>query len=228
MQRTIKAGILLLVLVVPAFVFIFLKVFGENHFTLKTYYPLTDSLTGQVRTESRPAITGSGMVQDTVFYTVPSVKAVTEGNRPVNSAILNDKISIVSFFEDNCDSVCRQRAFQLSRLPDLFRDQKEVIILSFASRPQSFIHQLKTDNAIAPGRWETWLVKPDELSAIATNAYRLKDQQPGNSETFQFTDQLILVDKAGHIRGYYGALDKKEMERLILEIRVLLDVYAKQ
>jgi protein SCO1/2 len=71
MARFVKAGILLLLLVVPAFVFLFLKIFGQNQFTLQTFFPVIDAKTGKI--EIRPAEkSGLGQEnQDTVFYTLP-------------------------------------------------------------------------------------------------------------------------------------------------------------
>ncbi|QCK14635.1 hypothetical protein [Mangrovivirga cuniculi] len=39
MNKTFKVGILLVILAVPAFIFVFLHSFGRNHFDTQTYYP---------------------------------------------------------------------------------------------------------------------------------------------------------------------------------------------
>jgi protein SCO1/2 len=45
--------------------------------------------------------------------------------------------------------------------------------------------------------------------------------EPGNL----LANRLLLVDNAQHVRGYYDATDKYEVERLITEINVLLYTY---
>lgn len=44
-------------------------------------------------------------------------------------------------------------------------------------------------------------------------------------KTIDHSQQLILVDKNHHIRGFYDGLNKKETERLYDELKVLLTEY---
>jgi protein SCO1/2 len=44
-------------------------------------------------------------------------------------------------------------------------------------------------------------------------------------ETFIHSEKLILVDKEGYIRGFYDGTDKKDVDRLMLEIKVLQKIY---
>ncbi len=60
MQNYIKAGMLTLVLALPALVILFLHSFAENHFELPYLIPVTDS-SGKVQLNGK----------DTVFYQVP-------------------------------------------------------------------------------------------------------------------------------------------------------------
>jgi protein SCO1/2 len=39
---------------------------------------------------------------------------------------------------------------------------------------------------------------------------------------FIHSEKLILVDQDRHIRGYYDGTDPKEVDRLILETKILL------
>jgi protein SCO1 len=40
MSKSLKIGILLATIVLPIFIFLYLKLFGENHFTLRTFVPI--------------------------------------------------------------------------------------------------------------------------------------------------------------------------------------------
>jgi protein SCO1 len=47
-------------------------------------------------------------------------------------------------------------------------------------------------------------------------------------EMFIHSEKLILIDKKGHIRGYYDGTDKTIVEdELMAEIKILLDNYKK-
>ena len=45
---------------------------------------------------------------------------------------------------------------------------------------------------------------------------------------FIHSDKFVLVDKQGRIRGYYNGTDKKDVDRLITEIKVLQKIYGNQ
>lgn len=94
MQKYIKAGMLTLVLALPAFIVLFLHSFGENHFELPYYVPAVDS-TGKVIFDGK----------DTVFYQVrlknqDSIRAVAFFD-PSGNVILNQHFSRVQKLLNN-------------------------------------------------------------------------------------------------------------------------------
>jgi protein SCO1/2 len=48
----------------------------------------------------------------------------------------------------------------------------------------------------------------------------------GDPETIDHSSKLVLVDKERRIRGYYNGTDEKEVDRLILETKILLHEYG--
>ena len=50
----------------------------------------------------------------------------------------------------------------------------------------------------------------------------LEDSASKEADRFIHSDKFVLVDKQKHIRGYYNGTEPKEVDRLILEIDVLL------
>jgi|GEM_PF-2231936 len=91
MQKYIKAGMLTLVLALPAFIVLFLHSFGENHFELPYYVPAVDS-TGKVVFDGK----------DTVFYQV----------RLKNQ----DSIRAVAFFEQSGNVILNQHFSRVKKL----------------------------------------------------------------------------------------------------------------
>ena len=91
MQKYIKAGMLTLVLVLPALVILFLHGFAENHFQLPYLVPVTDS-------SGRVSMNG----KDTVFYQVPNTK--------------QNQIKIVSFFSNNVSNQLAQQYLRVEKL----------------------------------------------------------------------------------------------------------------
>lgn len=229
MARLVKAGILLFLLVVPAFVFIFLKVFGHNQFALQTFFPVIDAKTGQI--ETRPADkSGWGKeARDTVFYTLPPIVGTLPDQKPFATSALQGKVYVASFFGLTCDSTCAKVASQLNRVQDIFSQKPDVRLVSFVDN-DSVVQQVMTSNDVEPEKW--LIAKPDTLETtfLGEQYYRIK-QRPmtgRKNETFTLYEGLVLVDHEGHIRGFYNGTDKADVDRLVLEIRVLQDIYSNQ
>jgi protein SCO1/2 len=53
-------------------------------------------------------------------------------------------------------------------------------------------------------------------------AAEVKPQEEGGATDFIHSDRFILVDRKGRIRGYYNGTDKKQVDKLIADIRKLL------
>lgn len=229
MTRLLKAGLLLLLLVVPAFIFLFLKVFGENRFTLQTFFPVVDAKTGKI--ETRPGkdhLLGS-QTQDTVFYTLPTIGGTLPDKKPFSTADLKGKIYVASFFGLNCDTTCVKVAGQLNRVQDIFSQNPAVRLLSYVDNDSTARHVIQS-NEVLPQKW--LIAQPDSLETtfIAEQYYRIK-QRPmtgRKNETFTLYEGLVLIDREGHIRGFYNGTDKTDVDRLVLETRILLDIDSKE
>lgn len=113
MQKYIKAGMLTLVLVLPALVILFLHGFAENHFELPYLAPLTDA-SGRIQFNGK----------DTVFYQVPIET--------------QDKIRVVSFFGDTGHSQARE---QLSRVEKIVSN--DVLIEKLTSNESEAVQRYR-------------------------------------------------------------------------------------
>ncbi len=237
MSNLRKAGILIAVLVIPAFIFIYLRTFGQNHYTLRRYYPLEDSTTGAMLTRTNPAARFFEPKQDTVFHQIPSFRLLNQDSAEVTGAALRGKIHVADFFFTRCESICPKLSSQLSRVQEVFSQNPDVQLVSYSIDPEhdtpAVLRRYARDYDARPNRW-TFVTGPQSaIYHLALKGYFLPVQQDADekgtrAETFTHSEKLVLVDKEGVIRGYYDGTDKKDVDRLILEIRVLLDIYSKQ
>lgn len=171
MKRYLKAGLLTLVLVLPALIVIFLHVFTENHFTLPYVQPLVDS-TGKV------VINGT----DTVFYQIPTA--------------VDKKIKVTAFFGP---SPSAQLVQQFSRVEKLASEDVNVTPL-----------------------------KGPDIEKQAAEVYKLKPlEKLKPSKTISYNEQFVLIDKDGYVRGVYDGMDPEDVDRLLAELKILIDIYKK-
>ena len=236
-QRTIKAGILIAALVVPALIFLYLKGFGENHYELPYLVPRIDSTTGNIMMRKNPNPKWNQPKMDTVFHTIPAWILTDENDKPFNSESLKGKIYVADFFFTRCGSICPKISSQLTRLQDTFSQKDEVQITSFSVDPAhdtpEELRKYAKEYDAKEGKWHFLTGTKTQIYPLAVKGYYVPVADASEydkavktpDETFIHSEKLILIDKEGHIRGFYDGTDKKDVDKLILEIRVLLKIY---
>ncbi len=217
-----RTGVLLLLLVLPVFVYLFLKFFGENHFALPHYFP-QDIVEKEV---------DGKIVNDTIFHEVPAFAFPSSQGNVVSNKTTEGKIYVADFFFTTCPGICPQMSNQLKRVQEAFIDNPEILILSHTVDPDNdSISVLKTyaeKYKVIPNKWFFLRGDKDVTYDLAQKGYfisALEDSNFTDTDRFVHSDKLILVDKQKHIRGYYNGTDEKEVERLILEISILMTEY---
>ena len=236
MTKTQKAGILLTTLLVPALLYLFLRFFTENHFVLPRYLPKIDSTRGEPLMGKVKLADGRELI-DTIYNHIPPFSLIDQDGKVVNQSITKNKIYVASFFFTRCSTVCPRISSQLTRVQDVFRNTQDLIFLSHSVDPEhDRPEQLKayaTKYEAIPGKWYFLTGSKADIYKLAMRGYYLpavdagvKDGNP--DETFIHSEKLVLVDKQGIVRGFYDGTDKTDVDRMILEIRVLLDIYSKE
>jgi len=217
MRKYLKAGVLVFALLVPALVFLFLKNFGKNHYSLKTYYPVeidSVNVNGEVKL-------------DTVFHQIPPFDLISQTGEKITNATFDNTIYVADFFYTKCPDVCPKMSSQLSRVQDVFEGNDQVKILSHTVDPNYDSAEVLTDYGSSygakEGKWYFATGNKKQIYDLARYGYFVSATEgTGGSEDFLHSEKFVLVDKNKHIRGYYNGTDPEDVDRLILEIRVLL------
>lgn len=233
-----KTGILFLVLILPVFIYLGLKAFGTNHFSLPRYIPAIDSTTGEIKMAKRLNPHWNESEMDTVFQTIPDFSLTDESGKAFSANSLQGKIYVTSFFFTRCGTICPKITSQLSRVQDTFLGDPEVQLLSISvdpkfDQPEKLATYAKRFDA-NKGQWhfltgEKKMIYPLVLKGFHVpladaSEYDAAIKNP--DETFIHSERLVLVDKEGIIRGFYDGTDKKEVDRLLVEIKVLKNIYS--
>lgn len=233
-----KTGILLMILVVPVLVYLGLKIFGQNHFSLPRYVPAIDSTTGEIKMAKRLKQRWNESELDTVFQIIPPFSLMDERGKVFTSENLKGKIYVANFFFTRCGTICPKIASQMSRATDAFVQDKDIHFISLSVDPKydnpeklaSYAKRFDADTA----RWTfltgdkkiiyPLILKGFHVPLADASEYDAAIKNP--DETFIHSERLVLVDKSGVIRGFYDGTDKKEVDRLIVEIKVLKTIYS--
>jgi protein SCO1/2 len=235
-----KAGILLLVLIVPVFIYLGLTTFGENHFSLPRFIPALDSTTGEILMRERPNPRWNESKMDTVFQTIPAFTLVDEKGKEFTSSNLTNKIYVANFFFTRCTTICPKLNSQVNRVSDAFLNNDDIQFISISVDPKFDQPEiLKNYSAKFDSTKKNWHFLTGEKKTIyplilkgfhvpLADASEYDQAIKNPDETFIHSERLVLIDKQGIIRGFYDGTDRKDVDRLMLEIKVLQNIYQRE
>ncbi|ASU32804.1 SCO family protein [Mucilaginibacter xinganensis] len=213
-----KITILVLVLVVPGFLYYLLTAHGKNR-----YKPLAVFGPKQVA-KTFHQVKGKN-VADTIYHTLTDFNLTDQNGNAVSLKTLNNKILVINFFYTGCPSVCGLMNRNVNVIDSFYTRNKMVYFLSVTVDP-------KHDDVTALKKYADGFKDLSKkrlfLTGDTATIYNLARQgllvnalQTGPDE-FVYSDKLILVDRDRRIRGYYTGASTLEAERLNDEIKVLI------
>jgi len=202
-RQGIQLLLLLVTLAVPVIIFLFLKGFGENHYTVPVFYERgIPADTADCFSKNRPhEVDLSGFSSDFLSE--------------YNNDIYEGKLSVMDVDMNPADGLTKP-GYPLKRVKDHFDLERAVQFIVIRPNTGS-----DPDKQYPAGdRFKYIFGTMDQVSAFARCQLVLLDY-PDHVDGS--TRRFVLVDQRGRIRGYYPISDFDEVDRLILEIKIILN-----
>jgi protein SCO1 len=164
---------------------------------------------------------------DEIHTIAPFTFTNQEGKR-ISQKQVEGKVYVANFFFTRCGSICPKMNSNLKTVADTFAANDDVRILSHSVTPESdSVQQLAAygiRNGINPQNW--WLLtgNKEAIYTLARRSY-FADEETGyrlTSNDFLHTENAVLIDRKGRIRGVYNATLQLEMQKLVEHINQLL------
>ncbi|WP_009032805.1 SCO family protein [Indibacter alkaliphilus] len=214
--RILQGFVLLSVLLVPVLIIVFLKSFGTNHYDI-------------------PILFENGVenpfqecdVEENGQHYIPEFRLTTHLEQERGRAEMGGKITIVDFFFTSCPSICPVMSTEMERVDDAFRNDDEVQIYSISIDPEYDTPEVLAEYAerhnANPDKWFFLTGDKGDIYNLARCGFILPTFDGyGDPEEFIHSDKFVLIDDQGRIRGYYSGTNRDEVDRLILETKILL------
>jgi protein SCO1 len=214
-----KYLIIALMLLGPGSILVFLS--KANHqFKYLPYYGIKQDT----------VVTRNGIDEiDTVYHTIPPFEFINQDGNLVTQNDYKDKIVVVDFFFATCQSICPVMTKQMSTLLWKLEDDayKDVKFLSHTVNPQNDTPQvLKKYGEKYKADFSRWTFVTGEKEKIyqqGFTGYLLSTQEDSTAlGGFLHSPLFVLIDKQQHIRGFYDGTVTKEVDDLVIDIKMLL------
>ncbi len=161
------------------------------------------------------------------IHTIPDFSFTNQDGATINKRFYKGKIYVADFFFVSCPGICPKLTKNMGLLQEMFRDDKEVLLLSHTVMPwKDSVPELKKyaiENNIDSKKWNLVTGNKEEIYDLARTAYFADEDfvKTQDESAFIHTENFILIDKKGRIRGVYNGTLELETKRLMKHIEML-------
>lgn len=212
-----KSVLLLVLLLLPALIYLFFSTGKHGMMHLPIYYPQdvkTTVVDGKERT-------------DTVYHTIPPFRFYNQLGDTVTEADFSGKIYVADFFFTTCQSICPKMMTQMARVSEATKQSEDFAIISHTVNPdrdtvEALAEYAKIYNA-DPNRWMLVTGSKKDIYDLGVDGYKLAvDEDPRAEGGFLHSELFVLVDKRRRVRGYYDGTDSVQVTKLLEDIKLLM------
>ncbi|HTF81120.1 MAG TPA: SCO family protein [Cytophagales bacterium] len=151
--------------------------------------------------------------------------ATDQNGKEYTSDSLEGKIYVVDYFFVTCPGICKKMSAQMQRLYTLYEEDTSIVLVSFTSKPEE--DSIPVLNAYAKSmgikkaaKWKLLHADRNVAYSLAKDEFAILNEQD-EADLFVHTERFALVDKNGHIRGYYDGTSPKDIDRMVKDIGLI-------
>lgn len=161
------------------------------------------------------------------IHTVSEFSLTNQNGQTVNNSTFEGKIYVADFFFTVCPGICPKLTSHMGKIQEEFKNDNEVLLLSHSVMPTtdsvSVLKKYAEKNNVISSKWHLVTGTEKEIYDLARFSYfadeNFKTSQ--DEEAFVHTENFLLIDKHGRIRGVYNGTLEFDVNRLIKHIKIL-------
>jgi len=168
------------------------------------------------------------------------VRKIKKGHKVLDFTLINqngetitqedyeNKIYVTDFFFTRCPTICIAMTSNMSKLQEIFIEDDEVKLLSISVTPVedsvSVLREYADRKEVMDSKWNITTGDKRHIYELARKSYfAVTDDGDGGIQDFIHTPNFVLVDQKKQIRGVYNGTSDEDIERLIVDIRILMN-----
>ncbi len=161
------------------------------------------------------------------FHKISPFELYNQDGDIITEKTFANKIYVTDFFFTTCPGICPKMTDNMMLLQDEFEDDRDVWLLSHSVTPEMdsvpVLKKYAEDKGIHSTTWHLVTGPQEEIYKLGRKDYFVEEDLGLEKEADEFlhTENFVLIDKKGHIRGIYNGLNKPSVRRLIDDIKTL-------
>lgn len=156
-----------------------------------------------------------------------------QNNKTITQDDYKDVIYVADFFFTTCPTICPIMADNMAWLQEQIKDMDDVKLLSFSVTPDidtpEVLRKYADEKGVIDEKWNLVTGDKKDIYYLARQSFlAVKTGSPDELYDMVHTENFVLVDKKGRIRGFYdGTLldenqdDTKNVKQLLEDIQWL-------
>lgn len=172
-------------------------------------------------------ISGSDQSLQRISHTIDNFSFTDQNGNQVTQKDIEGKIHVASFIFTSCGSICPVMVKNLKLVQEQFRQDTNVVLLSYSVTPWidsvTRLRKYAVANGIESINWHLLTGNRGEIYKLARQSYFAEEDIGFTKDSTEFlhTEHILLVDKTKRIRGIYNGTLQLEAEQLINDIKEL-------
>jgi protein SCO1/2 len=173
-----------------------------------------------------PELVDSSVQYVRKYHTIADFSFINQNGEKITQKNYEGKIYVADFFFTTCGSICPKMTTNMVDIQTAIKNNPKILLLSHTVLPEiDSVAALKTyalKNGVIDAKWNLVTGDKKEIYTMARKSYlAVKMGKPEELFDMVHTENFILVDDKRRIRGFYDGTNKKEIQRLIEDIRFL-------
>ena len=164
---------------------------------------------------------------DTKSHRIPTFSFVNQNGKLITNETYKGKNYVANFFFTICPGICPKLTANKALLQEAYKSDPDLLLLSHSVMPWNdsvlVLKEYAIENGVDDSKWNLVTGSKEAIYNMARNGYFAEEDftKTQDPETFIHTENFILVDKEGYIRGVYNGTLELDLERLKRHIKIL-------
>ena len=178
-----------------------------------------------------PADVNPRLVDESVVHVrrnhkVAEFELINQNGEIITQDDYSNKIYVADFFFTRCLTICPVMTNNMGKLQEVFINDTDIKFLSHSVTPVMdsvpILRAYADKKGVIDAKWNITTGAKKHIYELARKSYfAVLDEGDGGLQDFIHTENFILVDKKRRIRGFYDGTDDEEIQRLIVDIKIL-------